>query len=191
VLPTPIGTTVAAASAGVLARRVPARTLSTIGMLLIAVGAAVLAVSLADDASYVVTAIGLGAVGVGTGVFMTPSTSALMTRVPEHRRGIANAIRSALQNAGFLFSTALGLAIATSGLSATQQAAAYDGSLLGLPAADVQAFVDGVRAAALTFAGCAAVGALIVAFGPFGPPDREAPLRPGTSGPVPETGTSA
>ena len=44
---------------------------------------------------------------------MTPSTSALMTRVPEHRRGIANAIRSALQNAGFLFSTALGLAIAT------------------------------------------------------------------------------
>lgn len=191
VLPTPIGTTVAAASAGVLARRVPARTLSTIGMLLIAVGAAVLAGSLADDGDYAVTAVGLGAVGVGTGVFMTPSTSALMTRVPEHRRGIANAIRSALQNAGFLFSTALGLAIATSGLSAAQQAAAYDGSLLGLPATDVQAFVDGVRAAALTFAGCAVVGALIVAFGPFGPPDREAPLRPGTSSPVPGPGTTA
>jgi len=191
VLPTPIGTTVAAASSGVLARRVPARTLSTIGMLLIAVGAAVLAGSLADDGAYAVTAVGLGAVGVGTGVFMTPSTSALMTRVPEHRRGIANAIRSALQNAGFLFSTALGLAIATSGLSAAQQAAAYDGSLLGLPATDVQAFVDGVRTAALTFAGCAVVGALIVAFGPFGPPDRQAPLRPDTSGPVPEPGTSA
>ena len=188
VLPTPIGTTVAAASAGVLARRVPARTLSTIGMLLIALGAAVLAGSLADDGAYAVTAVGLGAVGVGTGVFMTPSTSALMVRVPVHRRGIANAIRSALQNAGFLFSTALGLAIATSGLSAAQQAAAYDGSLLALSPSDVQAFVDGVRAAALTFAGCAVLGALIVAFGPFGPPDREAPVRPETTGPVPEAG---
>ncbi len=107
-----------------------------------------------------------------------------------HRRGIANAIRSALQNAGFLFSTALGLAIATSGLSAAQQSAAYDGSLLALSPSEVQAFVDGVRAAALTFAGCAVLGALIVAFGPFGPPDREAPVRTDTSGPVPEAGAS-
>ncbi|NQX28201.1 MFS transporter [Microbacteriaceae bacterium VKM Ac-2854] len=170
ILPAPLGTTIAAAAAGLLARRFRARTLATIGMTLIGCGALLLAFSLGSAAAYPVSAAGLGAMGAGTGIFMTPSTAALMTRIPERRRGIANAIRSALQNAGYLFSTAIGLAIATSGLTIAQQAAAYNGSLLDLSPADVQAFVDGVRTAALTFAGLAFAGAAVTGFGPFGGP---------------------
>ncbi|NQX11590.1 MFS transporter [Microbacteriaceae bacterium VKM Ac-2855] len=175
ILPAPLGTTIAAAVAGVLARRFRARTLATIGMTLIGSGAVLLAFSLGSAAAYPVSAIGLGAMGAGTGIFMTPSTAALMTRIPERRRGIANAIRSALQNAGYLFSTAIGLAIATSGLTIAQQAAAYNGSLLSLSPADVQAFVDGVRTASLTFAALGFAGAAVTGFGPFGSPSVAVP----------------
>lgn len=175
ILPAPLGTTVAAAAAGVLARHFRARSLSTIGMSLIGGGAVLLAFSLGSASAYPAAAVGLGAMGAGTGIFMTPSTSALMARIPERRRGIANAVRSALQNAGYLFSTAIGLAIATSGLTIAQQAAAYDGSLLGLAPADIQAFVDGVRTAALTFAAFAFAGAAVTGFGPFGAPNASLP----------------
>jgi len=168
ILPAPIGTTVAAAAAGMLARRFTARTLATVGMTSIATGAAMLGVALGSSGLSIVAAVGLGLVGVGTGVFMTPSTAALMSLVAERRRGIANAVRSALQNAGYLLSTALGLAIATSGLSPAQQGAAYDGSLLGLSARDVDAFVTGTHAAAFTFAALAVLGALVTAFGSRG-----------------------
>ncbi|MFB2586834.1 MFS transporter [Herbiconiux liukaitaii] len=175
ILPAPLGTTIAASAAGLLARRIRARTLSTIGMALIGCGAILLAFSLGSAEAYPASAAGLSAMGAGTGIFMTPSTAALMSRVPERRRGIANAIRSALQNAGYLFSTAIGLAIATSGLTIAQQAAAYDGSLLALSAADVQAFVDGVRAASLTFAGLAFAGAAVIGLGPLGGPTLTVP----------------
>lgn len=168
ILPAPIGTTLAAVAAGVLARRFGARSLATIGMLLIAAGAGVLAFSLSAPGGGWITSAALGAVGAGIGTFMTPSTSALMSRVPERRRGIANAIRAALQNAGYLFSTAIALAIATGGLTLAQQAAAYDGSLSDLAGADVQTFVAGIRTAVLTFAGLGLLGALVTAFGPRG-----------------------
>jgi EmrB/QacA subfamily drug resistance transporter len=168
ILPAPLGTTAAAAAAGILARRFTARALATTGMLAIAAGAGILGVALGAGDLAVLAATGLGFVGAGTGIFMTPSTSALMARVPERRRGIANAVRSALQNAGYLFSTALGLAIATSGLAPAQQAAAYNGSLLGLSAADVDAFVGGTHVAAITFAVLALAGAMVTAFGSRG-----------------------
>ncbi|MBF4621163.1 MFS transporter [Clavibacter sp. VKM Ac-2542] len=175
ILPAPVGTTVAAIASGLLARRFGARPLATIGMLLIAIGAVALSSSLTGRGGDGVSAAALGAVGAGIGIFMTPSTSALMVRIPEHRRGIANAIRATLQNAGYLLSTAVALAIATSGLTVAQQTAAYDGSLLDLSAADVRAFAEGIRAAALTFAGLGVLGVLVTAFGPRGDALRPPP----------------
>jgi EmrB/QacA subfamily drug resistance transporter len=181
VLPSPVGTMVAASAAGLLSRRIPQHWLSTGGLALIAAGAGLFAITLQSAAGYPIVALALLSVGTGIGLYMTPSTSALMARVPERRRGIANAIRAALQNAGYLLSTTLALVVATGGLTAAQQLAAHDGSLVHMPEHDVQAFVTGVRTAVLVFTGIALAGALVSAFGPRGALQRRRPDLTGTS----------
>ncbi len=161
ILPSPIGTMVAAAIAGRLARTVNPRWLTASGMVLISAGALLFAANLGVHTPYIFLAIALFLVGIGVGVFMTPNTTALMGRVPSTRRGIANAIRSTLQNAGYLFSTALALAIATGGLTATQQLAAYKGTLFGMKPQDLAAFVGGVHSALVLFGVLALVGAIV------------------------------
>jgi EmrB/QacA subfamily drug resistance transporter len=146
VSPLALGTTIAAVVAGNLVGRVPARTLVTVGSALVLGGTALLAVVLAPDGGYAPVLVGLFAVGAGTGLFMTPGTSLLMLTVPATQRGIANGVRSALQNVGFLLSTAVALGVATSGLSGTARSDAYAGTLAAGPAV-VGAFGDGVRAA--------------------------------------------
>lgn len=177
ILPAPIGTMVAAAIAGRLARTVNPRWLTAAGMILISAGALTFAANLGINTSYVFIAVSLALVGVGVGIFMTPNTTALMGRVPSKRRGIANAIRSTLQNAGYLFSTALALAIATGGLTAAQQLAAYKGTLFGMESQDLAAFVSGVHGALVLFGVLALVGAIVSVVGTRpGPPDRPAPI---------------
>ena len=181
ILPVPIGTMVAAAVAGRLARTFSARWLTASGMVLLGVGALLLAVRLAVDTPYIAIAVPLALVGVGVGIFMTPNTTALMSRVPATRRGIANAIRSTLQNAGYLFSTALALAIATGGLTAAQQLAAYKGTLFGMQSGDLAAFVSGVQAALVLFGVLALVGAVVSVVG-----TRPGPLAVPAPKPAPE-----
>lgn len=42
--------------------------------------------------------------GVGTGLFVAPNTSSIMTAVPPHRRGVASALRTVSFNVGFILS---------------------------------------------------------------------------------------
>ena len=69
--------------------------------------------------------------GLGTGLFMPANTSAIMAGVPAHRRGVANGIRSTLQNTGTVVGTALSLALATSALPIGEKRAALE-TLYGL-----------------------------------------------------------
>ncbi|MFD0485070.1 MFS transporter [Kineococcus sp. GCM10028916] len=146
VSPLALGTTVAAVVAGNLVGRVAARTMVTAGSAVVLVGTLLLAVVLTPDGAYTGVFVGLFAVGAGTGLFMTPGTSLLMLTVPAAQRGIANGVRSALQNVGFLLSTAVALGIATGGLSGADRADAYSGALSAAPSA-LGSFGDGVRAA--------------------------------------------
>jgi EmrB/QacA subfamily drug resistance transporter len=170
ILPVPIGTMVAAAVAGRLARTINPRWLTSSGMLLVSIGALLFAANLREDTPYIAIAVPLLLVGIGVGTFMTPNTTALMARVPSTRRGIANAIRSTLQNAGYLFSTALALAIATGSLTGAQQLAAYKGTLFGMKSHDLAAFVSGVNSALVLFGILALVGAIVSFAGTRGGP---------------------
>ncbi|WP_432563636.1 MFS transporter [Kineococcus sp. SYSU DK003] len=151
VSPLAVGTTLGAVVAGNLVGRLPARTLVTSGSAAVLAGTVLLAVVLSPDGSYWPVLVGLFAVGTGTGLFMTPGTSLLMLTVPATQRGIANGVRSALQNVGFLLSTAVALGVATSGLSGSARADAYAGALSAAPA-QLGAFADGVRAALVVLA---------------------------------------
>jgi EmrB/QacA subfamily drug resistance transporter len=145
VTPVAFGIGLASPVSGRLARRHPVRLLASAGMALAAAGLFLLATTLSADAPYPLLGVGLLAVGLGTGMFMTPNTSSIMAGAPADRRGAANGVRSMLQNTGFLVSTALTLALITSPLSAVEKRAAYAGTLSRLPGGDLQGFVGSAR----------------------------------------------
>ena len=58
----------------------------------------------------------LALVGVGSGMFNSPNTAAMMGAVPAQRRGIAAGARTLVQNTGAVLSIAFVLAIVTSAM---------------------------------------------------------------------------
>jgi MFS family permease len=147
VIPLAVGMMAASPVAGRLSRRYSARVLSTTGLAIAAVAILVLALTIDDTVDDVVIGLALLAIGLGTGTFMTPNTSAIMGSVPPHRRGIANGVRSMVQITGFVASTAMSLAIVTTRLGPEEKKAAYAGTLVYLPSGDVPNFVLGYRTA--------------------------------------------
>lgn len=133
VAPVPLGMMVAAPIAGRLVGRFSSLSLSIAGQALCAAGLLVLAWVLAPGVSRVALGAGLLLIGIGTGMFLTSNNSGIMLSVPAHRRGVANAIRSALQNAGLVVGAALSMSIAIAALPAASQRAVYEGRLSSAP----------------------------------------------------------
>ena len=86
-------------------------------------------------------------IGLGSGLFLTPNTSAIMLSVRPDQRGVANGLRSALQNTGFVFGTAASVAIVTSWLTDEEKRAAYAGTLSRMTANNLAGFTTGYRTA--------------------------------------------
>lgn len=164
VIPVAAGLSLASPAAGMLAARYSARWLSAGGMLVICAGLCGLAASVKPRMDLTALILCLLAVGVGTGIFMTPNTSSIMANVARDRRGIANGVRSMLQNTGFVFSTAMALAIVTSRLAPAAKQAAYAGTLSHLSAVDLTKFTDSYRLAFVLLAVIAAAGAVASLF---------------------------
>ncbi|MFE4668149.1 MFS transporter [Streptomyces sp. NPDC056716] len=97
--------------AGYLSGRFPARTVASAGTAVSALGIALLTLALGPPAPAGLIGLGLFLTGAGAGLFGVPNTDALMSLVPAHRRGIANGVRSLLQNAGYVISTVLTLTL--------------------------------------------------------------------------------
>ncbi len=156
VAPVALGTVVAAALTSALTARHPARTLTALGAGATVLGLAGMAalLSAGSAAPWALTPL-LFAIGAGNGLFMTPSTNALMTAAPAARRGIANGLRSTAQNLGTLTSSTLALALGTIGLSDPARRAALDGTLAAVTASDQDLFVTNLRVVVLVFAGLA------------------------------------
>lgn len=158
VLPAAVGLAVSSPIAGRLARRYDARFLASSGVLLVVIGLSVLAVILSPAISRLQMNVCLFAIGCGSGLFITPNTSSIMSGVPAVQRGMANGFRSSVQNTGFVVSTALGMALATTWLSAADKRAAYAGSLSQLSSHGSHQLTNGVRLAMLVMAAACAVG---------------------------------
>ncbi|GAA4675697.1 MFS transporter [Frondihabitans cladoniiphilus] len=102
---------VASPLAGRLASRVPARTVSSVGGVLLVIGLVGLALLL-DGPTWVTTVL-LAVVGVGIGLFTTPNTTSIMSGVAPDRRAVANAVRSVLYNSAQALGTTVSLLIVT------------------------------------------------------------------------------
>ncbi len=143
VMPVPLGMLLASPLTGLLARRFGNRALTMAGSACTSVGLFVLLVTVGPGASYSVLAVGLLLCGVGTGVFLTSNTTAIMARAPQHRLGIVNGVRLMVQNCGIVIGTALALALITSPLDATGRRRVYAGDVSGISARTIDQLVTG------------------------------------------------
>jgi EmrB/QacA subfamily drug resistance transporter len=160
VIPVAIGMMLVSPIAGRLTRRYSARVLSSVGLSLTSAGLVMLGLVVEPSAPYVVVAVGLLAVGVGSGMFLTPNTRSIMAGVSEARRGIANGVRSMVQNGGYVVSIALSLGIVTSSLAAQDKHAAYAGTLSKLSGNALASFTNGYHIAFFVLAAISGLGVI-------------------------------
>jgi len=121
-------------------------------------GLVVLLLSLRASPSYVVIALGLLLSGLGTGIFLTANTTAIMSRAPADRLGIVNGVRLMVQNCGIVIGTALVLALITSPLDSSARGNVYAGDVAHLSARHTDQLVTGYRWALAVMVLAAIVG---------------------------------
>jgi MFS family permease len=109
----PILMAITAPLSGILSDKIGSRFLSTIGMAFIGIGLFLLS-RLNSTSPDLQIIISLAVTGIGTGVFISPNTSALMGSAPRDRQGIASGILATARNVGMVLGIGLAGAIFTS-----------------------------------------------------------------------------
>jgi EmrB/QacA subfamily drug resistance transporter len=157
-IPLALGMLIASPIAGIYADRHGSRALAAIGMVVSAAGLAGMT-TLDVHTPYWQSGLWLMIVGVGSGMFNSPNTAAMMGAVPAHRRGIAAGARTLLQNAGAVLSIAFVLAIVTSAIPKATLFAVFSGLAKGLSAEKLAPFIANMHVALWVLAATSLVGA--------------------------------
>ncbi|MGI5226977.1 MFS transporter [Actinoallomurus sp. CA-142502] len=115
-LPLTGGFLVAGPISGLLSDRFGARGFATAGMVVFG-GSFVGLMLLPADFSYWAFALLIAANGIGTGMFSSPNSSAIMSSVPARQRGAASGMRSTFQNSGTSLSIGVFFSLMIAGLA--------------------------------------------------------------------------
>lgn len=134
----PLVMVIAAPLSGTLSDRVGSRALGTAGMIIFAIGLWLLS-RLGAASSSIEIALGLAVVGLGTGMFSSPNSSALMGSAPRQRQGIAAGMLAAARNFGMVLGVGLAGAIFSTIQARAASATIFDGISGGMFAAVVVA----------------------------------------------------
>jgi EmrB/QacA subfamily drug resistance transporter len=156
--PMAVGMLVASPLAGAYADRRGSRGLAALGMLVSAVGLAGMTMLQAHTA-YVWSAVWLLLVGIGSGMFNSPNTAAMMGVVPMHRRGVAAGARVMLQNTGAVISIAFVMAIVTAAVPKDVLFKIFSGLTSGLSNEQLQPFISNMHLALWVLAAISLLGA--------------------------------
>ena len=165
--PLALGMLIASPLAGVWADRRGSRTLAVAGMLVTAAGLALMT-TLQRDTSYVWPGIYMFIVGVGSGMFNSPNTAAMMGTVAPHRRGIAAGARVLVQNTGAVISIAFVLAIVTSAVPKNVLFSVFSGLANHISTAQLTPFISNMHTALWCLTAVSLAGAAISAARPKG-----------------------
>jgi Na+/melibiose symporter-like transporter len=157
-IPLALGMLIASPLAGIYADRHGSRGLAALGMLTSAIGLAGMT-TLSVHTPYWQSALWLLAVGVGSGMFNSPNTAAMMGTVPPYRRGVAAGARTLLQNTGAVLSIAFVMAIVTSAVPKSTLFAVFSGVSKGLSEAKLAPFIANMHEALWVLAGVSLIGA--------------------------------
>jgi len=176
--PMAIGMLVASPLAGIWADRHGSRVLAAAGMLVTALGLALMT-TLQAGSVYWQGGLWLGLVGIGSGMFNSPNTAAMMGTVPTERRGIAAGARTMLQNTGAVISIAFVLAIVTAAVPKPVLFKIFSGLASGLGSAQLDPFIANMHSALWVLAATSVVGAGVSLLRPR---DEGAPAPSGSPG---------
>jgi EmrB/QacA subfamily drug resistance transporter len=173
--PMALGMLVASPIAGIWADRHGSRTLAALGMVVSAVGLAAMT-TLQADTPYWQGMLWLALVGIGSGMFNSPNTAAMMGTVPTERRGIAAGARTMLQNTGAVISIAFVLGIITAAVPQPVLFKIFSGLAAGLSSAQLDPFIHNMHTALWVLAATSMIGAGVSLLRPS---DESAPEETG------------
>jgi EmrB/QacA subfamily drug resistance transporter len=159
-IPLAAGMLISSPVAGVWADRHGSRVLAALGMLVSAAGLTLMT-TLEVRTPYWESAIWLGVVGIGSGMFNSPNTAAMMGTVPAHRRGIAAGTRTMLQNTGAVISIAFVMAVITAAVPKAVLFKIFSGLAQGLSDAQLQPFIANMHTALWVLAATALIGTFV------------------------------
>ncbi|WPH23593.1 DHA2 family efflux MFS transporter permease subunit [Variovorax paradoxus] len=162
IAPVAFGMLMAAPLAGAMTRRFRPESICVAGMLLAGCALALLAALLQPAIGAVQLSLCLWVLGLGIGSFVTPNNTSILQSVAPRRRGIANGVRSTLQNTGIMIGTALTLSVAMAQLPSGSQRMILGGGA-GLSNQDVAAFTQGASHALVVLAVLCLAGAALIA----------------------------
>jgi EmrB/QacA subfamily drug resistance transporter len=163
--PLAVGMLVSSPAAGIWADRRGSRGLAVLGMLVTAAGLALMTL-LERDTSYWASGSFMFIVGVGSGMFNSPNTAAMMGTVKAQRRGIAAGARVLVQNTGAVISIAFVLAVVTSAVPKTVLFSVFSGLANHISNAQLQPFISNMHTALWTLAAVSVIGAFVAAARP-------------------------
>jgi MFS family permease len=115
--------------------------------------------TLGVHSGYWLSTLWLFAVGVGSGMFNSPNTAAMMGTVAPNRRGIAAGTRTMLQNTGAVISIAFVLAIVTAAVPKDVLFRIFSGITTGLSDRSVAPFIHNMHTALWVLAATSLIGA--------------------------------
>lgn len=158
--PMALGMLIASPIAGVYADRRGSRMLAAGGMVVTTIGLAGMTL-LEVDSSYAESALWLALVGIGSGMFNSPNTAAMMGTVPVERRGIASGARTVLQNTGAILSIALVMALITASIPTDVLLAIFSGLTTGLSDERLSPFIGNMHHTLWVLAAISLVGVVV------------------------------
>ena len=174
--PMAIGMLIASPLAGIWADRHGSRLLAAAGMLVTALGLALMT-TLEAGSGYWESGLWLLLVGIGSGMFNSPNTAAMMGTVPTERRGIAAGARTMLQNTGAVISIAFVLAIVTAAVPKDVLFKIFSGLAAGLTNAQLSPFIDNMHTALWVLAATSVLGAVVSLLRPKDEGVKAVPVR--------------
>jgi len=174
--PMALGMLVSSPLAGIWADRRGSRALSAWGMVVTAAGLALMT-TLQATSPYWESGLWLLIVGIGSGLFNSPNTAAMMGAVPPQRRGIAAGARMMLQNTGAVISIAFVIAIVTAAVPKDVLFKIFSGLANGLSEAQLQPFIHNMHTALLVLALVSLLGAFVSLLRPSHARTQAAPVR--------------
>jgi EmrB/QacA subfamily drug resistance transporter len=163
--PLAIGMLFSSPLAGIWADRRGSRGMAIAGMLVTAAGLAMMT-TLGRGTSYWASGSFMFIVGVGSGMFNSPNTAAMMGSVGAHRRGIAAGARVLVQNTGAVISIAFVLAIVTSAVPKSVLFAVFSGLAKHISTAELNPFISNMHTALWCLAAVSFLGAFVAAARP-------------------------
>jgi EmrB/QacA subfamily drug resistance transporter len=163
--PLAVGMLISSPLAGIWADRRGSREMAVLGMLVTAAGLALMT-TLGRDTTYLASGAYLFVVGIGSGMFNSPNTAAMMGTVPAHRRGIAAGARVLVQNTGAVISIAFVIAVVTSAVPKTVLFKVFSGLANHISNSQLNPFIGNMHTALWCLAAVSVVGAVVAAARP-------------------------